>query len=844
MKTIKIIAVFLFCFFTAIFAISTTQPVNAELTSGETNSFSQNNITGWNPAECDSESGTAGNISVCNANLPSETIKMLEDDGVKKKAQENMERYKYAEEKTGVAWQAVAALHWREGSMDPGSSISNGEPLSSGGCYSNVDGVQICSDPNKDAETAAKSLLEDGKSIYNVDIVKNPDMDSYGYAFLAYNRGYMYKCNGNVSYKKSPYVMNYYDKEHWQMTWLNGADDTDCNGNVLNNVGGSTNQQLGALTVLAYLCGEGTSTSSDTSSSSSSSKKSSSDSKSSDSKSSDSKSSDSKSSDSKSSSAGPISGAKNAKKQASQVGRMWFDDNSTDTMKTLLQNYGDLAYRTGKKYNVPWIAILVQGRYEDSNAACGKNNFWGIGCYPGTGEGGAISAANVGEGFELYGKTVHNGKYKKALQQTDPWEYLRALGPVWVQGNENGPGYGSIKDMKNSINALTKYIKSPEGQKVVAEFGGTIDDTCTTYEGEYPEYIQYGQSWSSQSYNGGDIGDSGCGPSSMAMIATVAAGQDIYPNDIVDITSPHGNYVYTSGSGMTELDKVVGEKYGFEVINVDYSSLEDAESKMRKYLEDGYLLHFSGAGGAPFTSGGHYVGAFAINGDTVKVADSNLGNKDYNLHDLVQAGLHGGAFSASMGGGNRNSCSSNACPERGGSGSDSLKTGGFDSVDEADKTIMDPYRDLAANRPGEWGKYNIAAGTPYNCFSFSNYFITKYTTIKNFYGVPGVDGGGYAEEFYNLYHDEYPDLKISSTPTPYSVAGCGDKYYAGDGSASHTFIVLGVDSAKKTMIYGEAAYGSGEEGIKADEININANDGYHTGPRCKYTDFSKYVKGI
>ncbi len=204
---------------------------------------------------------------------------------------------------------------------------------------------------------------------------------------------------------------------------------------------------------------------------------------------------------------------------------------------------------------------------------------------------------------------------------------------------------------------------SSDNSGITAIAGGS-STSCTTYEGDYPEYYQGGQSWSGVPYDGGNIGDSGCGPSSMAMIATAVAGVDIFPNDVVDITGPHGNYVYTSGSGMTALDKVVGEKYGFEVIDVGYSSLSDAIQKMRQYLEDGYMLHFSGAGGAPFTGGGHYVGAFAINGDMVKVADSNLGNKDYNINDLVYAGLHGGSFSASRGNNSsRNTCDNDYCAE-------------------------------------------------------------------------------------------------------------------------------------------------------------------------------------
>ena len=58
--------------------------------------FEQNNIIFYTPT-C-----TTGGASICTASLPSSTIKTLEDAGVKQTAEKNMERYKYAEEKTGI----------------------------------------------------------------------------------------------------------------------------------------------------------------------------------------------------------------------------------------------------------------------------------------------------------------------------------------------------------------------------------------------------------------------------------------------------------------------------------------------------------------------------------------------------------------------------------------------------------------------------------------------------------------------------------------------------------------------------------------------------------------------
>ncbi len=164
--------------------------------------------------------------------------------------------------------------------------------------------------------------------------------------------------------------------------------------------------------------------------------------------------------------------AKNANKQSGDLSKLSFSDKEESEMKTLLETFGDLAYQTGKAAGVPWIAILVQGRYEDGKAACGQNNYWGIGCYTGTKEGeAAVQAANVGEGFVKYAETVTNGRHNQAVGEHDPIKYLEKLGPTWVQGSLAGSGYSDINGMKNSVKALKKYISTPEGQAIVKTFG-------------------------------------------------------------------------------------------------------------------------------------------------------------------------------------------------------------------------------------------------------------------------------------------------------------------------------------------------------------------------------------
>lgn len=149
-----------------------------------------------------------------------------------------------------------------------------------------------------------------------------------------------------------------------------------------------------------------------------------------------------------------ISGAKNAEKQANEVGKMTVKD-----VKAVFENYGDLAYRTGQAYSIPWIGILAQAMNESPTGP--KNNFWGIG--PGK------NYSNLAEGFEAYGKTTQADRYKNAVKEEDPYEYIKKLGEGgWCEG-----GYSSdwLKGTKSIIKELTEFIESEEGKQVVAQFG-------------------------------------------------------------------------------------------------------------------------------------------------------------------------------------------------------------------------------------------------------------------------------------------------------------------------------------------------------------------------------------
>lgn len=145
-------------------------------------------------------------------------------------------------EQTGVRWEVIAALDYREDNNNPNSSILGGEPLG-----------QKATDSGYAPATKLESII-DGmiilkakKPIYGVDPTKPMTFLQLQQAFITYNRGNSYAVAG-VSPDKSPYVMNQYDDAHKNMTFPSLPGET---------LAGRTETRYGAMTVLANLVAEG-----------------------------------------------------------------------------------------------------------------------------------------------------------------------------------------------------------------------------------------------------------------------------------------------------------------------------------------------------------------------------------------------------------------------------------------------------------------------------------------------------------------------------------------------------------------------------------------------------------
>lgn len=273
--------------------------------------------------------------------------------------------------------------------------------------------------------------------------------------------------------------------------------------------------------------------------------------------------------------------------------------------------------------------------------------------------------------------------------------------------------------------------------EVIANALSSIKSGCNSFEGDYPQYFQgnyeksdhenSSQDWTGITYGEGKVSTSGCGPTSMAMLATVAAGQDIYPQDVIDITKSTGSY--TTSSPRT-LDPLVGEKYGFEVVGDTYSDKTDAYNKIKDYLNKGYMIHLSGEGEHPgfatYPTPGHYIGLFKIDSsDNVWVANSAFGgNSTVPLQNIIDA-IHNGEFTAIKGSGNGGSDCFSYC----GGGDNRVGEGGL-TIDQAKQFMMnygENKNDSSKNAVGSLWDFCNGGGS--NCVTFSAFFMFKFTNI-------------------------------------------------------------------------------------------------------------------
>lgn len=190
-------------------------------------------------------------------------------------------------------------------------------------------------------------------------------------------------------------------------------------------------------------------------------------------------------------------------------------------------------------------------------------------------------------------------------------------------------GWQGVESRRNNAyNVYNKYASS-------APTDVTINTLCsgnTPYTGDgIPEYIQTDPQWKNLPYSSSTIGESGCGPTSFAMMATALLNMQILPSETANYAAALGQYVPGAGSRHT-ITEVLARRYQLQYAAIDTCDI----NTINRYLNEGWMIHVVGNGPRPFTSGGHFIGITGIKDGQWFVADSAHGNQYYSPSTVLQ----------------------------------------------------------------------------------------------------------------------------------------------------------------------------------------------------------------
>ena len=387
--------------------------------------------------------------------------------------------------------------------------------------------------------------------------------------------------------------------------------------------------------------------------------------------------------------------------------------------------------------------------------------------------------------------------------------YVGVLGHQHVQGNDHSDP-GPIWDkVKAAIDRNPDYSVGCSGNSSSGVNYCAPGKDCTS-DG-FTVYSQGDARWNGNNSKWGTMGSNGCGPSAFATAATNLLRKKITPGEVADYMCSSG---LTCGSAMPRGNAPqLAEHYGLEFKDltdeVKNTDPVKAEKTINEYLKAGWIIQgvFTGC----FTaSSGHYLLIRGVTSDgrwkiatntrtevsscSGYIGSSNLQNEvEWIPQDYIVKNIKGNTTFA-LRSSNSGACIG-VCSEQSNAGQ--LMAGGFKTEEEADRAIMQPYHDLYKGNKSDSKKgpydsatmsqYGIvptescAAGPPYNCVSFSLYFLNKYTNLSS----SVISGLGDGHELAKNLASKY-NLKNDSTPELYSIFSWSNNGYG------HTGVVLGI----------------------------------------------------
>lgn len=307
-----------------------------------------------------------------------------------------------------------------------------------------------------------------------------------------------------------------------------------------------------------------------------------------------------------------------------------------------IAEYWSEIYDVATSNGLPWEGIVAQLIGESSFMAsevCPYNPL-GLKGEPSC-DGKHRTFSSYKEAFSYYVNSIVPVKAAKGKFPNDPYGYIDFL----INGVP-GYKYATDPDYVNKVSALVCGVQNwaKANGKPISGSGSSSNSSRTSsntsvgrttnsvycsggsgYIGNNPGpgpdydnlifYSQCDSRWGSYMYgkggiNGSDgtsICSSGCGPTSFAVIAAnLRQDTSITPAETTDIAGKAGMHVKDSDGDWAgsswDITSKLASYYGLSAVKISASV-----STINNYLENGYMIHTSGKGSAPFTDGGHYI---------------------------------------------------------------------------------------------------------------------------------------------------------------------------------------------------------------------------------------------
>ena len=220
---------------------------------------------------------------------------------------------------------------------------------------------------------------------------------------------------------------------------------------------------------------------------------------------------------------------------------------------------------------------------------------------------------------------------------------------------------GKIKEFPGKVLGFMENLFGADGayNEVSTESGGSggyggsapSNVSSSTMNG-FTYYSQNDTRIKNESYNEsngtpGTMGDRGCGPTALSMVATELTGQDYDPTSMARIAE-HDGYSTEVGT-TTGYFGSVGSRLG---LNVTETSADPDSIRTSLANGDPVILQGRNNGSSsPYTSQGHYVVGVGMDGDNILVNDPRgpQYSKGYSMNDIMNGAAGMWSFSGGMG---------------------------------------------------------------------------------------------------------------------------------------------------------------------------------------------------